>query len=50
MSAEARRRFKKALPGIINVRTDGTNIYAFRGSLPCVYQRDRMYSIASLVL
>jgi hypothetical protein len=29
-SAEARRRFKKALPGIINVRTDGSVIYAFR--------------------
>jgi competence protein ComEC len=27
---EARRRFKKVLPGIINVRTDGEYIYAFR--------------------
>ena len=26
----ARRRFKKILPGIINVRTDGEEIYAFR--------------------
>lgn len=26
----ARRRFKKILPGIINVRTDGSAIYAFR--------------------
>ena len=26
----ARRRFKKILPGIINVRTDGTQLYAFR--------------------
>ncbi len=29
-NAEARQRFKKILPGIINVRTDGENIYAFR--------------------
>ena len=29
-NAEARRRFKKILPGIINVRTDGREIYAFR--------------------
>ena len=29
-SAEARRRFKKVLPGIINVRTDGSVLYAFR--------------------
>jgi hypothetical protein len=26
----ARRRFKKILPGIINVRTNGREIYAFR--------------------
>jgi hypothetical protein len=29
-NAEARRRFKKILPGIINVRTDGRAIYAYR--------------------
>lgn len=29
-NVESRRRFKKALPGIINVRTDGEHIYAFR--------------------
>jgi len=27
---DARQRFKKVLPGIINVRTDGQEIYAFR--------------------
>jgi len=26
----ARRRFKKVLPGIINVRTDGEEIYVYR--------------------
>ncbi|MDH3475622.1 MAG: hypothetical protein OEM59_18235, partial [Rhodospirillales bacterium] len=26
----ARRRFKKVLPGIINIRTDGREIYAAR--------------------
>lgn len=29
-NTEARQRFKKILPGIINVRTDGEQIYAFR--------------------
>jgi len=29
-NAEARLRFKKILPGIINVRTDGEQIFAFR--------------------
>lgn len=29
-NAEARQRFKKILPGIINVRTDGEKIFAFR--------------------
>ena len=29
-NVEARQRFKKVLPGIINVRTDGEKIYAFR--------------------
>ncbi len=29
-NAEARRRFKLILPGIINVRTNGREIYAFR--------------------
>ncbi len=29
-NAEARRRFKKVLPGIINVRSDGDQIFAFR--------------------
>ena len=29
-NTEARLRFKKILPGIINVRTDGDQIYAFR--------------------
>lgn len=29
-NAEARQRFKKVLPGIINVRTDGERIFAFR--------------------
>jgi beta-lactamase superfamily II metal-dependent hydrolase len=29
-NAEARQRFKKVLPGIINVRTNGEEIYAFR--------------------
>ena len=29
-NTEARLRFKKVLPGIINVRSDGTSIYAFR--------------------
>jgi len=29
-NTEARLRFKKLLPGIINVRTDGEQIYAFR--------------------
>jgi hypothetical protein len=29
-STVARRRFKKILPGIINVRTDGDQIFAFR--------------------
>ncbi|ASV29771.1 ComEC/Rec2 family competence protein [Maribacter cobaltidurans] len=29
-NSEARQRFKKVLPGIINVRTDGERIYAFR--------------------
>jgi len=29
-NTEARQRFKKLLPGIINVRTDGENSYAFR--------------------
>lgn len=29
-NTEARLRFKKLLPGIINVRTDGNQIYAFR--------------------
>jgi len=29
-NAEARQRFKKVLPGIINVRTDGEDLYAFR--------------------
>jgi beta-lactamase superfamily II metal-dependent hydrolase len=29
-NAEARMRFKKVLPGIINVRTDGTSMYAYR--------------------
>jgi beta-lactamase superfamily II metal-dependent hydrolase len=29
-NTEARQRFKKVLPGIINVRTDGDHIYAFR--------------------
>lgn len=29
-NTEARLRFKKLLPGIINVRTDGQNIFAFR--------------------
>ncbi len=29
-NTEARIRFKKILPGIINVRTDGTRLYAFR--------------------
>ena len=30
MISQARRRFKKRLNGIINVRTDGTNLYAAR--------------------
>ncbi|MBQ4913777.1 MBL fold metallo-hydrolase [Maribacter sp. MMG018] len=29
-NSEARQRFKKVLPGIINVRTDGEKIFAFR--------------------
>ncbi|MDC6403820.1 MULTISPECIES: ComEC/Rec2 family competence protein [Maribacter] len=29
-NTEARQRFKKVLPGIINVRTDGEKIFAFR--------------------
>ena len=29
-NAIARRRFKKILPGIINVRTDGQRLFAFR--------------------
>jgi competence protein ComEC len=29
-NAEARQRFKKVLPGLINVRTDGEQIFAFR--------------------
>jgi beta-lactamase superfamily II metal-dependent hydrolase len=29
-NTEARRRFKQILPGVINVRTDGREIYAFR--------------------
>jgi hypothetical protein len=29
-NTEARLRFKKLLPGIINVRTDGQKLYAFR--------------------
>ena len=29
-NAEARRRFKKLLPGIINVRSDGSRLFAFR--------------------
>jgi len=29
-NSEARQRFKKVLPGIINVRTDGEEIYAYR--------------------
>ena len=29
-NTEARLRFKKLLPGIINIRTDGEHIYAFR--------------------
>ena len=29
-NGEARQRFKKVLPGIINVRTDGKTMYAFR--------------------
>ncbi len=29
-NTEARQRFKKVLPGIINVRTDGEKIYSFR--------------------
>lgn len=29
-NAEARQRFKKVLPGIINIRTNGAQIFAFR--------------------
>ena len=29
-NTEARIRFKKVLPGIINVRSDGENLYSFR--------------------
>lgn len=29
-NVEARRRFKKSLPGIVNIRTDGTHLYAYR--------------------
>ena len=29
-NSQARERFKKVLPGIINVRTDGQHVYAFR--------------------
>ena len=29
-NTEARQRFKKLLPGIINVRTDGEQLYVFR--------------------
>jgi hypothetical protein len=29
-NVEARKRFKKVLPGIINVRTDGQNLFAYR--------------------
>lgn len=45
--AEKRERFKRILPGIINIRTDGTDMYAFR-RIQQSYQWESYGPIAAL--